>query len=393
MKFVSFLMILLALALAACSSSESDGTATKLARQKKVQVTTRLVQKEKAPVFRSFPGTVASADTAFLRPKVVGYIDTFLAEPGDTFKKGALLVRIKSKELVDKKNFAQSAVKEAKNGEKQAALGLKMAGSGLKQAEARYILAEKMYRRFNNLLKTESVSRQEFDEVEAKYKAALEAQKIAQENVKLAAEKFSQISIKKQQAIAMLDEVKTYLGYTSLKAPFDGIVLRKMMDIGNLAASSEGILKIGSLDNIVYAHVNGSAMRAMKTRDEVTIDVPSADVSFKANILEINPNIDPATRTFRVKLSGDAHLIPGMYCNVSFDRGSEEMVIVPNSAVLRRGQLSIVFVAKDKRAEMRIVKTGRIFKNSMEILSGLYPGEKIVLNKVEQLKSGDSLEE
>jgi len=392
MSFSRYMIIPLILGLAACSS-QSDQPTEESSIPRKIRVVTQEVRKVKIPVSRNFPGTVASADTALLTPKVVGYIEALLARPGSTFQKGAVLVKIKSKELMDKEKFAQSAVKEAMNGEKQATLGFNMAKAGLKQAEAQFALAQKTYNRFENLLKTESVSKQEFDEVEAKYKAALEAEKIAEENVKLAAEKLSQVKIKKQQAIAMLDEVKTYLSYTNLKAPFDGIVLQKLMDVGNLAAPSQAILKIGSLRNVVYAYVNGSVMRHTKVGDEATVDVPSADASFKARILEINPNIDPATRSFRVKLSGDTHLIPGMYCNVYFARGFEDLIVVPKSAVLQRGQLHIIFVDRDKTAEMRLVKTGRIFKDSMEILSGLYPGEKLILNKVEQLKSGDSLEE
>jgi len=392
MNVFRFLVIPLILGLAACSSG-SDQATENSTPPRKIRVVTQRVQRDKIPISRSFPGTVASADTALLTPKVVGYIQALLARPGDTFQQGAVLVRIKSKELMDKEKFAQSAVREAVNGEKQGVLGFTMAKAGLKKAEAQFTLAQKTYKRFENLLKTESVSRQEFDEVEAKYRTALEARKIAGENVNLAAEKLSQAKIKKQQARAMLDEVKTYLSYTNLKAPFDGIVLQKLMDVGNLASPGQPILKIGSLGNIVYAHVNGSVMRHTKVGDKATVDVPSADESFKAKILEINPNIDPATRNFRVKLSGDTHLIPGMYCNVYFARGAEDVIVVPKSAVLQRGQLHIVFVDKDKTAEMRIVKTGRIFKDSMEILSGLYPGENLVLNKVEQLKSGDSLEE
>jgi len=393
MKLLRLLIIPLVIGLMGCSSSESDQAGGKSTPPRRFTVKIQLVKKSRVPILISFPGTVASADTAFLMPKVVGYISSFRVKPGETFKKGDLLVTIKSKEFVDKEKFARSAVKEAVNGEKQAALGLNMATSGLKQAEAQYVLAEKTYKRFKNLMKTESVSKQEFDEVEAKYKAALSAKNIAEEKVKLAREKLSQVKIKKHQAMAMLDEVKTYLGYTYLRAPFNGIVLEKLMDVGNLASPSKPILKIGSHRNVVFAQVNGSVIRDTKVGDEVRVDVPSAGESFKARVLEINPSIDPATRSFRVKLSGNPHLVPGMYGNVSFEKGSLNVIVVPKSAVLSRGQLQVVFIDKDNRAEMRLVKTGRTFDDSVEILSGLYPGEKLVLDKGEQLHSGDFLEE
>ncbi|MBW2094041.1 MAG: efflux RND transporter periplasmic adaptor subunit [Deltaproteobacteria bacterium] len=392
MTFFRLLVIPLVLGLAACSS-ESDQATHKISSSRRIRVVTQRVQKAKIPVSRSFPGTVASADTALLTPKVVGYIEALLARPGDTFKKNAVLVKIKSKELMDKEKFAQSAVKEAVNAEKQAALGLTMAKAGLKQAEAQFTLAQKTYRRFENLLNTESVSKQEFDEVEAKYKAAMEAKRIAEENVKLAAEKLSQVKIKKQQARSMLDEVRTYLSYTKLKAPFDGIVLQKLMDVGNLASPGQPVLKIGSLGNVVYAHVNSSDIKRAQVGQEVTVEVPAADKRFTATILEIDPNVDPATRNFKIKLSGNSDIIPGMYANVYLGQDVEEITVVPRKAILERGQLPVVFVKTGNKAEMRIVKTGRTFGDRIEIVSGLRPEEKIVVENGETLRTGDVLEE
>lgn len=392
MSFSRYMIIPLILGLAACSS-QSDQPTEESSIPRKIRVVTQEVRKVKIPVSRNFPGTVASADTALLTPKVVGYIEALLARPGSTFQKGAVLVKIKSKELMDKEKFARSAVKEAENGEKQAAVGLNMAKAGLKQAQAQFTLARKTYTRFENLLKTESVSKQEFDEVEAKYKAALEAKKIAEENVKLADEKLSQVKIKKQQALAMLDEVKTYLSYTNLKAPFDGIVLQKLLDVGNLASPGQPVLKIGSLGNVVYTHVNSSAIKQARVGQEVTVEVPAADTRFTAQILEIDPNVDPATRNFKIKLSGNSNIIPGMYANVYLGRDLEEITTVPGRAILERGQLPVVFVKKENKAEMRIVKIGRTFGDKVEILSGLQPGEQVVVENAQTLRTGDVIEE
>ncbi|RTZ98584.1 MAG: efflux RND transporter periplasmic adaptor subunit [Deltaproteobacteria bacterium] len=392
MSAFRFFVLPLVLGLVACSSG-SDQSPEESFQPKTVKVVTQVVQSAKVPVSRSFPGTVASADTAVLTPKVVGYIESFQVRPGDTFHKGDVLVKIKSKELIDKEKFAQSAVKEAENAKKQAALGLNMAKAGLKQAEAQFLLAQNTYRRFENLLKTESASKQEFDEVEAKYRAARESKRIAEENVKLAVEKHSQVNIKRQQADAMLDEVKTYLSYTTLKAPFNGIVLQKMVDMGNLAAPGQPVLKIGSLGNVVYAQVNSSAIKLVQVGRDVEVEVPAAKKRFTAKVLEIDPNVDPATRNFKIKLSGDEAIIPGMYANVFLGEDVEKATLVPGRAVLERGQLSVIFVKKDGKAEMRIVKTGRTIGDKVEIVSGLRPDERIVVENGESLRTGDVLEE
>jgi len=379
MKVNRFLWFFLLMGVMACSSAKDEEPKESYAASRAWKLKTERVRKVSVPVVRSFPGTVASAETAFLVPKIV--------------KKGDLLVKIRSKELVDKKKFAESAVKETENGESQAKIGLEMAGAALKQAEAQYTLAEKTYIRFKNLIETESVSKQEFDQVEAKYKAALEGRKIAKKNLGLSNEKLDQVKIKKQQALAMLDEVKTYLNYSQLKAPFDGIVLQKLMDVGNLVSPGHPILKTGTKKGVIYAQVNGSVMKDIRVGAEALVELPSADISYKARILEVSPDIDPATRNFRVKLSGGDGLIPGMYAKVFFGEGHKEVIVIPNSAVSERGQLRVIFVDKDKRAEMRIVKTGGSFKDGIEILSGVQVGEKIVVEKGENIKSGDLLED
>jgi RND family efflux transporter MFP subunit len=191
----------------------------------------------------------------------------------------------------------------------------------------------------------------------------------------------------------MLDEVKTYLSYTILKAPFNGIVLQKMVDVGNLAAPGQPVLKIGSLENVVYAQVNSSSIKLVQIGKDVVVDVPAAEKRFTAKVLEIDPNVDPATRNFKIKLSGDKAIIPGMYANVFLGEDVEEVILVPSNAILERGQLPVIFVKRDGKAEMRIVKTGRTIGDKVEIVSGLRPGERIVVENGEPLRTGDMLEE
>jgi multidrug efflux pump subunit AcrA (membrane-fusion protein) len=81
-----------------------------------------------------------------------------------------------------------------------------------------------------------------------------------------------------------------------------------------------------------------------------------------------------------------------MFAKVRFITGSEKVITVPESAVVKRGQLTIVFVNDNGKADMRVVKTGREFDDTVEILSGLEEGEIIVSENSKLLKSGDILE-
>ncbi len=387
------ILLLGILTLMACGGNSDKKDDVVHRQPKKVQVVTEVVKKTNVPVYRSFSGTVSSGETTFLVPKIMGYIEKFNFEPGDKFKKGDVILKIKSKEIYEKKKFAESAVKEADNALKQSKLGLKMAESQLAQAESNFILAEKTYKRFKNLLASQSVSQQEFDQVESKYLAALEGKKIAENNVKLAKEKVTQVKIKKQQALSGLAEANTFLSYTNMKAPYDGILLEKMMDVGNLAAPGQPVAKIGTLDNAIYSYFNEKMLNKVKKGDELQVIVDSLNLKFTSKILEISPNIDPATRNFKVKLSGHKDITPGMYVKVMLKTGEKEMLTVSKGSIVRRGQLNIIFVDKNGKAEMRLVKLGNSFGDRFEVRSGIYSGDKVVIKNAEDLEAGDILED
>lgn len=359
---------------------------------KTVTVATMKVEKTDAASSRSFTATVSSEKTAFIIPKVVGYVENILVAPGEKITEGQLLAVIKSGELEDKYAFARSSVEEAENGLKQAEIGLKMAEAQLNQAKSQFQLAEKTYNRFSNLIKNNSVSRQEFDQVESKYDLAGQSLNIAEENVSLAHEKVEQVKLKRQQAKSMMSEVETYLSYTKIKAPFDGIVLEKNMDTGNLAAPGNPIMKIGNNTNVIHTFISQSLIKEIEKGMKAVVSMESLNREFESEVLEVSPDVDVFTGNFRVKLKGSDKLFPGMFAKVRFITGSEKIISVPRSAVVQRGQLSIVFVNDGGRADMRVIKTGRDINGMVEILSGLNEGEEIVVKNALMLKSGDKLE-
>lgn len=372
-----FLSTALAALLASCGGGEKaekamDAPAT-------VQVKTQTIALTDADSSRVFTASVSSDKTAVIIPKVTGYVEQILVTPGQKVKQGELLAVIKSGELEQKMAFAASSEQEAENGKRQAEIGYKM-------AKSQYDLAEKTYTRYSNLIKNNSVSKQEFDQVESQYN-------IAKDNLALAAEKVEQVNIKAGQARAMKSEVNTYLSYTQLRAPFDGVVLEKNMDAGNLAAPGSPILKIGNNVPVVYAYVSQSMLGEISVGTKAVINADSLEEGFDAQVTEISPDIDPSTGNFKVKLSGCSKLTQGMFAKVKFITGTEKIIAVPDSAIVTRGQLVMVFAARDGKAEMRVIKTGRQLGGVTEILSGLKAGDKVVVENAQQLKSGDILEE
>lgn len=343
-----------------------------------VKVKLHSVSESDVDATRVFTATVSSDKTAIIIPKVTGYVEQILVTPGQQVKSGQLLAVIKSGELEQKMAFAASGEMETQNALRQANIGYKM-------AQSEFDLAEKTYNRYVNLIRNSSVSKQEFDQVESQYK-------VAKENLDLAAEKVQQAKIKSGQAGAMKSEVDTYLSYTQLRAPFDGIVLEKNMDAGNLANPGSPVLKIGNNVPVVVAYISQNMIQEVKLGTKAVVSIDSLGDEFDSTVLEISPDIDPATGNFKVKLSGCEKMAQGMFAKVRFITGKEKVIAVPSSAIVTRGQLTMVFVDDNGKADMRVVKTGRDFGGFTEVLSGLSAGEKVVSENAAILKSGDILE-
>ncbi|MCX8084786.1 MAG: efflux RND transporter periplasmic adaptor subunit [Calditerrivibrio sp.] len=350
------------------------------------------VTKEQVPVVREFSGTVSAEEMASIGPKVMGYITRINYAEGQSFKKGAVLVEISSPEILEKVKFAEATVAEAENAIAQGEIGLKLAQDQLRQAEAQYELAEKTYKRYKNLLTTESISKHEFDQVEAQYKVALEGKASAERAVKLAQERINQAKTKKNQALAGKNEALAYSSFTKIVAPFDGVVLEKLIDVGNLAAPGQPVIKIGSNRNVIYANISESMFGKVKVGQQINVKSESLNKDFTVKVLEISPNIDPATRNFKIKLSSDKSLPVGAYVTISLHDGTKEGIFIPKKAIVTRGQIVAVFVNNGGKADMRIIKTGEERDGKVEVLSGLSGNEKIVLDKVDMIKTGDMLE-
>lgn len=361
-------------------------------KPRNVKVAVYRVAPVSADSVRTFTANISSENTAVITPKVQGYIEQILVVPGQHVVRGQLLVVIKSDELKDRAMAANAGQMQAENGLTQARTGYGMAQAQLGQAQAQYDLASKTYTRYSNLMSSNSVSKQEFDEVASKYQAAAQGLKIARDNVTLASQKIQQQQYQKGQASAMKSEAGTYLSYTQLRAPFDGVVLEKDADTGSFAAPGTPVLKVGSNAPVVYTYVSQNMLKDIKAGTNAVISVDSLNKDFTSKVTEISPDVDTMSGNFKVKLSAPAGLVNGMFAKVHFSTGTEEVIAVPKSAVVQRGQLSIVFADEHGRADMRVIKTGRDFGDTIEIVSGLSAGDKVVTGNPVALRSGDIIE-
>ncbi|HVB32849.1 MAG TPA: efflux RND transporter periplasmic adaptor subunit [Patescibacteria group bacterium] len=317
------------------------------------------------------PGTVAAIRTARIASRVMGAVDRVTVHEGDRVRQGQLLIALDDREFADRYAAAQAGIGEA-------AAGRQAAQKEAAAARAQAVVAGKTYQRYVYLRKQESVSPQEFDEVQAKQRAAQAMLAQAQARVRQAAASY-------QRAQAEMKVASVVRHYTRIVAPFDGMVLQRLVDPGTMATPGMPLLVLEEtsryrLEVTVDAENAGGLRRGMRTR--VELDAFPAK-TFTGTVAEIEPGADPSSHTVQVKidLPRDSEMRSGLFGRAWFQQGQRKAIVAPASAILDRGQLRAVYVVDGGEIiRLRLVTLGAKAGSDREVLSGLGAGERVVAN-------------
>jgi len=178
-------------------------------------------------------------------------------------------------------------------------------------------------------------------------------------------------------AEAALREVETAAGYARIVAPFDGVVVARSVDPGDLAAPGMPLLVVESTGprEVVLAV---SPELAAGLRDGATVDVTTRDGRRTDGVIRaVAGGADPQTRTVEVRVAVPADWPTGVSATALVPSGSRPAVTIPADAVVRRGQLTGVRVVTGDAVTLRWIRLGRTVGNQVEVLSGLEAGERI----------------
>jgi RND family efflux transporter MFP subunit len=352
-----------------CSEKIEPGTVkSSPARSIKAPVAAAAISRE--PIHYEATGTVSAEDASTLSSKIMGVVKAVYVKEGDRVKKDQILVDIDPRQVKAQLLQAEAALSEARKAEAAALSAQHAAGASADLARA-------TYDRYVNLMKTESASRQEFDEVSARHRQAEAAQGQAQSMVEAA-------RFRVQQAEAAVAGAGVSEKDSRLVAPYNGVISAKLVDPGSLAAPGTPILKLESTDAFrVDMTVPESFIQSIALSQTVSIFIPSAgDKAFEGTIRAIFPAADAASRSFTVQVALPFHptIRSGMFSRVILDRGNLEKMLIPASALIHQGQLTGIFLLdSDQIARFRLLRTGRVSGSMVEVLSGIRPGERFVV--------------
>lgn len=342
-------------------------------------------------------GTVRARTVTPVAAKVMAAVLEVAVEEGSRVRQGDLLIRLDAQDAQARLAQAEAARREAEAALEEVKKAVEAARSARDAAAAQAALAEATYRRFQELLERQSVSRQEFDEVEAKLKAARAQLRQAEEGVAAAEAKQAQVQAKIAQARAAVEQAEVYLRDCTIRAPFGGVVSEKRVDVGQMAVPGQPLLTLEDPSSYdVWVAVPESRIGDVGREAAVEVRIAAlGDEALTGSVREIVPRADPVTRTFLVKISlpGKAGLRSGQYAEVRFPAAAETVIAVPEEAVLRRGQLLQVFVVGDDGvARLRLVQLGKRWSGWVEVLAGLAVGDRIVLRPPADLRDGSPVQ-
>lgn len=349
--FVTLSSVLIAV-LSACSSEKSVAPVMPESVSNLAVVS---VQKATGPEYVESSGTVRAAESAKLSAQVLGAVVGVTVHEGDQVRRGQVVVTLDDRQFRAATERALAAVTGS--------------DEEIAAAEANYNLADATAKRYENLFNKRSVSPQEFDEVKARYQAAQAQLEITR--------------ARQAQAQAALSEARTLQGYTRLVAPFDGVVTERRVEVGTLASPGMPLLTIENTGRYrLEANINERdiAFVTVGMNAPVTIESLSPE-PIQCKVVQIVPAADPSSRSFVVKLELPPlpTLRSGLFGRVSIAKGPRNMLLIPRTAVLDRGQLQAVYVIdSNDMASLRYVTLGHEHANTIEVLSGVDSGERLV---------------
>ena len=318
------------------------------------------------PVVYEAVGTVRPETEASIEAQVTGKVLKVMVRSGQKVRKGDKLIVLDDREFKTRLESAEQGLKSAEASERQAR-------EGINAAKAESGTATATWKRMKKLFADKVATQDELDRVEAAYLKAKAA--LAQ-----AGDGLDAASAGVRQARKGVEAARINLDYTTITAPADGEVAKRMVEPGDLAFPGKPLMLIQTGGTLrLEALVREGVIGQVRIGQKLDVDIQALGEQAEAIVEEVVPSADPLTRTFLVKAGLDPlpGLYPGMFGRLLIPVGEKSTVLIPAKAVIRVGQLETVLVKSVENWEPVYVRSGASHGDKLEILSGLSGNETV----------------
>jgi RND family efflux transporter MFP subunit len=308
---------------------------------------TVVAQPVRAPVERKLDGIIEAVNQGTVAAQTSGRVAAVLYDVNDFVPAGAVIVRLRATE--------QRA-------------GLLQAEANLREATAREAEAQTRYRRMAEMYDRRVVPKATLDEATANRDAAV---------ARLSA------------ARAALQSAQEGVAYTEVRAPYAGIVTKRLVEVGETVGPGTPLMSGVSLQYLrVSVDVPQSIVEQVRSIKKAA--VYDGERRIEATRVTVFPEASSPSNTFRARLElpeNATDLFPGMFVKAGFVTGEAERLLVPASSLVERSEVTALYVIDASgRTSMRQVRVGSHFGDKVEILSGLAAGERVALDPVAAMK-------
>lgn len=337
---------------------------------------TAQVERMRFPLVVEQVGTLRAKTEAQVSSRIMAQVKEIRVAEGDQVfgpevpgREGTVLALLEDSEIQAK--FRQAQLQSA-----SVQKAVEAAKSQAESARANRERALLEYRRTDSLHRDQAATGQQWE--------AARAQKDVTESQHQAAlHDIARLQAQKAQAEAAVAEARSFLDYTVIRAPFSGKVLKKIVNVGDMAMPGQPLFFLDTPSQPeLHADLSESLLPHLHEGMELDVRIDALSRTLSGKLQGIVPKSDPATRTVLIKVAIDpeAGLVNGLFGRVRIPYGAYEGLIVPTSAVRRVGQLELVeVVGKDGRAMRRFVTLGQCDASISEVLSGVDAGEEVVV--------------
>ncbi len=422
----------MALLSAACGRSKAENANSNANTQPTiVDVTTTQAMVENVPTYFEATGNLASDAQTDVAPAVGGKIVAVNFDLGSYVQKGSVLVQLDSRDAQIKFDQAQAQVNQAQSNVIQAQSNVQQAETNVQQVRAQLGLpaghtfdvnqvaevktakaaldfAEKELTRNERLLESGDVARTIYDQkksardqASAQYQSAINtanqrfaAIKTAEAQVNTAQAAVKTAQSARDAAQTQVEAAKKAIADATIFAPISGYVSEKNADVGEFVATSGKVATIVRTAVLrLKIDVPEQSIGQVKIGQSISLQTSAyPDRNFAGTIVRIAPNISATSRTMTVEAevdNGEGLLKPGQFATVRITQSTPKpTVMIPVSAVKAEGDTNKAFVINNGRAEERIVKTGLLESDKIEIQNGIKEGETVATSNVDKLYDG-----
>ncbi|WP_026764425.1 efflux RND transporter periplasmic adaptor subunit [Sediminibacterium salmoneum] len=304
-------------------------------------------------------GQIEGIQSANISTRIMGTITSMRVKAGDIVKQGQVLFTINASDI------------KAKTAQTEAMIA---------QAEAAFKNAQKDYERFTALYKQQSATAKELEQISLQYtsaKANLDAAK------------------------QMKNEVNANLAYTTVTAPFSGVISQKNAEAGSIASPGMPILTLEQTGNLqVSAMVPENLIASISTGQSVDMYVQAVNKKVKGKVIQVNPSSQFTGGQYIVKISlpqaDMKSFYSGMYVNIVVPvtekiavENLNKTISVPEASIIYKNQLTGIYtITAENTALLRWVRLGKNQSGQIDVLSGLSDGEKYIVSAKGNLYNG-----